>query len=288
MPLSAVVDGQLVCAPLLDEQQWSALRGQTVSLQPCGHRGFGRVSPLGTQHFVHERDSGCEHSESAEHMHLKAVIARAAVNSGWQAGTEVAGEGFIADVLASREQQEIAFEVQRSKQVLRVYQERQERYLQAGIRAVWLARSVPSGYVCTPQVPLFIVTGWDAQPQAVAAGRQVPVPDLVAALLTGKVHWRHEVQAVQQTSDIVRLLCPVCGTRRDVTVARWLQGRCRCGLPAAEHQANPRWWEHAKCCGYWGPAVTLGRTTRTRPAEAPLPVGHWCVDPLEAAPAISA
>ena len=288
MPLSALVDGQLLCAPLLDEQQWSCVKGQTVVLQPCGHKGFGRVSRLGTQHFVHERDSGCEHSESAEHMHLKAVIARAAADSGWQAGTEVAGQGFIADVLATREQQQIAFEVQRSKQVLRLYQERQERYRQAGVRAVWLARSVPSGYVCTPQVPLFVVDGWDGQPHAVAAGRRVAVPDLVDALLAGKVHWRGEVGAAQQTTDIVRLLCPVCGTRREVAVARWLQGRCSCGLPVAQQQANPRWWEQAKCCGYWGPAVTLGRTSRTRATEATLLIGHWCLDPLDPAPAIIA
>lgn len=288
MPLSALVDGHLVCAPLLDEQQWSAVKGQSVLLQPCGHRGFGRVSPLGTQHFVHERDSGCEHNESPEHMHLKAVVARAASDSGWQAGTEVAGEGFVADVLASRDEQRIAFEVQRSKQVLRQYQQRQECYRQAGIRAVWLARGVPSGYICTPAVPLFIVSGWDGQPQAVAAGRQLPVPDLVDALLAGQVHWRAEVATTQRTSDIVRLLCPVCGTRRDVAVARWVQGRCVCGLPVAQQQADPRWWEQARCCGYWGPAVTLGRTSRSQTIETAVPMGHWCLQPLAAVEQVSA
>ena len=58
MPLSANVDGELLCAPLIPDDRWNALRGQRVVLQPCGHPGFPRVSGLGTRHFVHTRDDG--------------------------------------------------------------------------------------------------------------------------------------------------------------------------------------------------------------------------------------
>lgn len=277
MPLSALIDGELVCAPLLDEQRWQELKGREFSLQPCGHRGFGRVSPQGTQHFVHERDSGCEHSESSEHLHLKTVVAQAVAAAGWQAGTEVVGNGFIADVLATRGDQRVAFEVQRSKQVLRDYRHRQQRYRDEGIRCVWFARAAPAGYVVGPDLPLFVVDGWDGRPTAVLVGRTLPVAEVVGSLLDGRVRWTSEIACQRQTHDILRLLCPVCGQSREVVVSRWLHGTCVCGLPVTRQQPNSAWWEKSKCCGYWGPALTLGRTSRSHPSTSRMELGHWCV-----------
>ncbi len=277
MPLSALVDEELVCAPLLDEQRWKELKGHPVTLQPCGHRGFTRVSPLGTQHFVHERDSGCEHSESPEHLHLKAVIAVAANSAGWQAATEVSGDGFVADVMAVAEQRRVAFEVQRSKQILREYQHRQERYRQQDIRSVWFAKSVPAGYVANEHLPLFVVSGWNSEPQVVVAGRIMPVTAMVGSLLAGHVSWRESVPVQKDTSEIVRLMCPACGTRRDVTVSVWRQGRCECLMPVVRQQPNSTWWEKGRCCGYWGPALIVGRGSRSQAASDALDLGHWCV-----------
>lgn len=288
MPLSALVNHELVCAPLLDEEQWLGLKGQEVQLQPCGHRGFGRVSHLGTQHFVHERDSGCEHSESAEHMHLKAVIARAAADCGWTAGTEVAGGGFVADVLASQGDRRVAFEVQRSKQVLREYHHRQQRYREQGIRCVWFARAVPAGYVAAADLPLFVVHDWQAEPRAVVVGRSLPVSEVVVSLLDGRVRWQRDVACDRQTSDVLRLLCPVCGTGREVVVSRWQHGTCACGLPATKQQPNANWWTNSRCCGYWGPALTLGRTTRSQAGGGLVELGHWCVRDTGASDRISA
>lgn len=277
MPLSALVNDELVCAPLLDEQKWAQLKGQAVLLQPCGHRGFGRVSPLGTQHFVHERDSGCEHSESAEHLHLKAVIAVAANAGGWQAATEVPGDGFVADVLAVAGERKVAFEVQRSKQMLREYQHRQQRYRQAQIRSVWFSKSVPAGFVADSGLPLFVVTAWNGQPLVVVSGRVMPVTELVGSLLAGQVSWRASVPVCKETGEVVRMMCPACGARRDVTVSLWKQGRCQCNLPALRQIPNSTWWERSRCCGYWGPAILLDKNSRSRAAEGELELGHWCV-----------
>ena len=81
--------------PLMDDGAWSRLRGRSILLQPCGHPA-PTVSRLGTRHFVHERDCGSHAPESQEHLHLKAVVARAVAQAGWSAATEVPGEGFIA------------------------------------------------------------------------------------------------------------------------------------------------------------------------------------------------
>lgn len=278
MPLSALIDGQLLCAALLDDKQWFAVKGKEVLLQPCGHRGFGRVSPLGTRHFVHERDSGCEHSESAEHMHLKAVIVRAAAGCGWDAATEVRGEGFVADVLAVRDRQRVALEVQRSKQVLRDYRYRQDRYREQGIRCVWFAKSTPAGHRGDPGLPLFVVRDWETSPNAIVMGRARPVHDVVTALLTGQLRWQPSVMANRVTNEVMRLVCPVCGTRREVVVSRWRQGTCTmCGLPVLNQETNPGWWEHGRCCGYWGPALTVSRASQGQLSESLVDLGHWCL-----------
>lgn len=276
MPLSAMVDGELVCAPVLAPKRWDELKGRQVVLQPCGHHGFPRVSRLGTQHFVHERDSGCEHSESAEHLHLKAVVAKAVAEAGWHAGTEVAGAGFIADVMACRNGSQIAFEVQRSKQTLREYQRRQQRYAEHGVRGVWLARHIPAGYICSAELPLFVVTDWDKQPRAIVVGRELSLMAVVGSLLSGEIQWRDGVTVHQQLQEHVRLLCPACGKVRQVVIANWGRGSCDCGLPVLNQQTNPSWWERGRCCGYWGPAMLLSRWSRSTQVVQEIPAGHWC------------
>lgn len=277
MPLSACIDGELVCAPLVPADRWGLLRSRPIELQPCGHRGFPRVSPRGTQHFVHERDSDCHHAESAEHLHLKAVVARAVAAAGWHAATEVPGQGFVADVLATRDDALVAVEVQRSRQVLREYERRQSTYAGAGIRCVWLVNAVPAGHQAGPQLPLFLVQDWLGDPSSVVVGRAMDVPSLVGALLSGQCHWVEAVPAATAVVEKARLICPMCGTAREVEVGRWLQGRCACGLPVHGAASGSRWPEPPKCCGYWGPAVVVSRRTCRVPVQRDMPVGHWCL-----------
>jgi hypothetical protein len=276
VPLSALVDGELVCAPLLPPQRWQQVRGRRVILQPCGHGGFARVSPLGTPHFVHERDSDCHARESPEHLHLKAVVARAVAAAGWEPWTEAPGDGFVADVLATRRDQKVAFEVQRSRQVLSKYRQRQQTYARSGVRAVWLVHSVPAGHLDGPDLPLFLVTDWLQDPRCVVVGRPTAVADLVAALLEGRCRWQQSVPVHREGVEWLRIVCPLCGSERRVVVQRWLQGRCRCGVPAVvTDPARP--WTEQRCCGYWGPGlgVAVHRASRATSGEAVH--GHWCL-----------
>jgi competence protein CoiA len=276
MPLSATVDGELLCAPLVPDGLWEDLRGARVTLQPCGHRGFARVSPLGTRHFVHERDCDCHHPESAEHLHMKAVVARAVAAAGWQAATEVPGAGFVADVLARRGDATVAVEVQRSRQVLQRYRERQATYQSQGIRAVWLVRTVPAGHLTGPDLPLFLVEDWLGEGSAIVMGRAVAVPRLIAALLSGQCRWRSEVVTSHCSAQMVRVVCPVCGRAREVLLAQWREGTCACGLPVVS--ADPgREWQHQRCCGYWGTALGLGLRGARRVQEGRVAHGHWCL-----------
>ena len=276
MPLSATVDDELVCGPLMDEGAWSRLRGRSILLQPCGHPAFPRVSRLGTRHFVHERSCGSHAPESQEHLHVKAVVARAAAQAGWSAATEVPGEGFVADVMAERDGARVAFEVQKSRQVLREYERRQATYAAAGVRAVWLVAKVPPGYQAAEHLPLFTVTDWLADPRVVVTGRTIAVNRLVGQLLAGSCRWRDVVPSAGAVVETVRLLCPMCGDLREVGVSRWLRGMCECGLPVVRQMRSAD-EDHRTCCGYWGPAIALGRRTGGRTAGGPIAAGHWCL-----------
>lgn len=281
MPLSATVDEELVCAPLLDDDAWSRLRGRTIVLQPCGHPGFPRVSPLGTRHFVHTRDSACATHESPEHLHLKAVVARAAAQAGWQADTEVPGNGFVADVLTRGRSGQVAFEVQRSSQVLREYERRQAGYEAASIRCVWLVARIPTGHRAGAGLPLFLVNGWQGHPRCVVSGRSVAVPAFVQALLAGRCRWRGSVPGRAVTVETLRQMCPVCATEREAEVARWSRGACVCGLPVLHSTGGIGWPQSRACCGHWGPMLTLAAAVRTEPSDREVPAGHWCVSSSE-------
>ncbi len=277
MPLSADVDGTLVCAPLLDSNAWAGLRGHDIRLTPCGHKGFPRVSPLGTQHFVHESQCAAHRPESAEHLHGKAVALQAAAAAGWQSAAEVPGEGFIADVLARKGDTTVALEVQRSRQTLREYQRRQSVYANAGIRCVWFVRQVPAGYEMGKQLPVFAVTQWSAEPVTRVCGRSVALRTLVQALLSGTCAWQESIPATQIVSNGIRIMCPACGACRQVEVSRWLEGTCGCGLPVRRPGLVTRPTKTAACCGYWGPGWPLDGTERSWRSDQPIPAGHWCL-----------
>lgn len=276
MPLSALVGDRLVCGPLVDDDTWARVRGSAIALQPCGHAGFPRVSPHGTRHFVHARHSGCDHAESAEHLRVKADVAAAVAQAGWEVTTEAPGPGFVADVLAERGQTRVALEVQRSRQVLRVYERRQATYEAAGIRGVWFTAAIPAGHQAGPGLPLFMVRDWLTEPTCVVSGRNIAVGVLVRGLLTGECRWRATVPARTASLESLRQMCPLCGTCRDVQVARWSIGGCVCGMPIVSPGPGVAWPDPHKCCGYWGPALTLGLRTRRGEFRGEIAAGHWC------------
>lgn len=276
MPLSAFVDGDLVCAPLIDADRWRAIRSSPVTLV-CGHPGFPRISVLGTQHFAHIRGSECQHRESAEHLHLKAVVASAACRAGWSVATEMPGEGFIADVWATRGDARVVFEVQRSRQVLREYERRQRTYERAGVRCVWFVAEVPGGHRSGPDLPLFLVRDFLGDSSCVVAGRSLAVPDVVRALLSGRCRWREQFEASSVQMETLRFMCPVCGRVRQIEASRLLSGACECGLPVSVTEPAKMLPDSDACCGYWGPSVLVRRLLRPGGMPASIPAGHWCL-----------
>jgi competence protein CoiA len=196
MPLRALVDGSDLIAPLVADEDWVALRERVrakstaVELPCCDSGAFLRSSKLGTKHFVHRRAAGCAGSgETYQHLWAKAEVVHASIEAGWRAATEVAGDGWRADVLASRGETRVAFEVQWSPQDETEGLLRQQRYREAGIRGCWFFR----GELPAPgrrELPMFALRADDEQVAVVElAGRTYPMRGFVMALLDGQVRF---------------------------------------------------------------------------------------------------
>jgi competence protein CoiA len=143
MALSALVNGEIQLACLIDVDTWTSLRksSPSISMLCCGGLGFMRRSRQGTQHFVHATDSvACDSApESARHLRLKSAVAQAVSDAGWSVEVEVLSVtgDWRADVLATKNDKRIVFEVQLSAITQDELLERQGRYRLAGIRGCW-------------------------------------------------------------------------------------------------------------------------------------------------------
>lgn len=167
MPLSCKSGEDTICSIDYDEISWDALRGLNAAAKHlrmgcCGSPVTLKTSKLGTLFFVHKRKGECTSAgETAEHLFVKACIARAISGMGWEVGTEVRGlalDGceWVADVLASRGSHRIAFEVQLSSQSLTETAQRQGRYGACGVRGLWfLAR--PREIQVSKEVPALLI-----------------------------------------------------------------------------------------------------------------------------------
>lgn len=234
MPLRAYIDGKEVVAPLLDDDAWEALRQRVseenlrVVLPCCDVEGYLRKSKYGTKHFAHKQGAECRvKSETVEHLRAKSDIVLACQSAGYQASTEVAGDDWRADVLATRGVAKIAFEVQWSFQRLSDTIMRQRRYERDGVRGCWFFRRPPAplyrGGETGPELearhdlPLFhLYVNADGSFNIALNNRLHRLDTFVAALLRGQVRFCQTAKG----GDVMRLRavffemdCQQCGRR---------------------------------------------------------------------------
>lgn len=199
VPLVAEVDGERRVSVLLSDGEWVDLQQQVrkgdavVTMVGCGSPGYPRTSRLGTRHFAHraKSDCGAHGPESAQHLLAKALLVQAATGAGWLAQPEVAGDGWVADVLATRESTKVAFEVQWSRQTADEYRLRQERYRHSGVRCAWFARHTASVPPAAGELPVFLLVASDEGGLGAKVGDQlVALGEAATMLLTGRVKFR--------------------------------------------------------------------------------------------------
>lgn len=213
MPLVGIADGDRKVSSLLTDDEWADLqkdvRAKRVSLVlRCGQPGHPKTRS-GTRFFAHNPGSGhqCESTgETPQHLRAKDIIVKAAVAAGWDAEPEVRGDGWVADVLATRGQHKVAFEVQWSNQSDADYAHRQSRYKRDGVRGAWFVRHT-SNIPTTPSadIPLFLLAEDGDDLVAAVTDKVEPLADAITLLLAGRVRHREYVSAGEPADLDIRI-----------------------------------------------------------------------------------
>lgn len=152
----------------LTVSQWQTLEVENrkqrhLRMPCCSSQVTLRTSRLGTRFFAHKALGECTTgSETEAHLRLKEMAVAAARAHEWTAETEVAGttplgERWTADVLAQKGDRKVAVEIQWSNQSNDETLRRQDRYMQSGVRGVWLLRQ--TGFPVTRKLPAACIGG---------------------------------------------------------------------------------------------------------------------------------
>ncbi|MDE0033507.1 MAG: competence protein CoiA family protein [Deltaproteobacteria bacterium] len=136
----------------LSLEEWRALQRENRSARHlrmpcCQAQVVLKKSPRGTAFFAHKSvGSQCSTAPETEaHWYLKRIAVDTARRHGWDAETEIAGttdtrDQWRADVLARKGKHRVAVEIQWSPQTNEEVSRRQERYVESGVRCLWLFR----------------------------------------------------------------------------------------------------------------------------------------------------
>lgn len=141
--------GDAVYSFTMDNHQWKDLKSnhkQQYKMSCCEAVAIPKASKYGTQFFAHKASS-CGAGESIQHQFIKYLALRALHDNGWNADTEVRFNNgdFIADVYAEKDGRKLAIEVQWSNIDADELDRRHQKYINAGIKCVWLCRSKVGG-----------------------------------------------------------------------------------------------------------------------------------------------
>jgi hypothetical protein len=208
MPLSCLSGSKLLASFQLSDIEWYGVkanyRNMHLSMRCCSRSAIPKVSSLGTRFFAHKSRAGCATApESAEHLKAKFVIAESARTLGWQvfteeSGTDPDGNPWIADVLCTKGNAKVAFEVQLALQSLADYRARQRRYERSGIRCLWLTRlrrnsSIPNSFTPSKELPLVLINIREPATMTVQFEESSETPillaDFVKGALAGDLFW---------------------------------------------------------------------------------------------------
>jgi hypothetical protein len=202
LPLRATIGGNDTHAYEYTEEAWTSLKTSykaTNLLMPCcSSLAIPKTSKLGTFFFAHKQRAECNSApESAGHIYLKTLVAKAAIEAGWTTCTEYRGrssadEDWVADILCKNGGATVAFEIQLSPVPYSDIAERTERYRRSKVRAAWLVDSTKFKEWksnSNKNYPIFGVNRVDTGEPPTVQHFERPVDEFVKALLSKKVQW---------------------------------------------------------------------------------------------------
>lgn len=222
MPIRAASDQGDIHAFALGAGQWAELkatyRGLNLHMPCCGVAAVPKTSTRGNYFFAHARRGECATAdESPEHLYCKSLIAKAALDAGWDVTTErpgvsPAGESWVADVFCEKGRTKLALEVQMSPQADEETIRRQQRYEDSGVWGAWFFgdRARRETLAFDGKTPAFrlrpLVVG--VLPTMEHFG--VRLPDFVAALLQKRVTWSAPKLSRPHLVESIEDVCWAC------------------------------------------------------------------------------
>lgn len=213
MPLRCRYHEQDIYSYNLSNQEWETLRLENKTTHclhsHCCHAEVVlKVSPLGTRYFAHKRKGKCTTApESKEHIEAKKQIVEGIQRTDWiaqseQDGKTPEGNEWTADVLATKDSKQIAFEVQWSRQDTQETKRRQDRYQASKVRCLWFFKqhdfisdkSIPAFQIRIDQNQVFQVYLPSRKYRADKAKKEaecwlppIPIQGFVEGCLTGRL-----------------------------------------------------------------------------------------------------
>ncbi len=172
MPLRAIIENKEIISSFLTLKEWEELKKRVkddcldVIIYQTQKRGYLRRSKKGLQHFVHKKGEKPENwkPESPQHLYIKNEILLGCKDAGWNACPEFKENDWIADVLATKGNNRIAFEVQWSPQTYEKTFERQCKYSKDGVKCCWLFKNPPPEFrewndeiKAKRKIPIFLI-----------------------------------------------------------------------------------------------------------------------------------
>lgn len=157
---------------------------------------FQRQAALGTI-FSHRAKGNCASAgESPEHIYIKTLIAKAAIDAGWRAitefrGTSPSGSQWIADVYCTKDDEARVIEVQLSGQSPEEFNRRQRMYIESSVKSLWLAsRFNRNRLIPSLELPVFELEMIGDMSAPMVKEFELPLPEFVSFVLSGRLRWK--------------------------------------------------------------------------------------------------
>ncbi|MBE1301796.1 MAG: hypothetical protein GJ680_18075 [Alteromonadaceae bacterium] len=200
MPLTALINGDQICASEINSAQWQALKHNhslTLTMKCCGEAAIAKTSKKGLHFFAHKNViKECSSApESLLHMELKLLVADIGKKCGFameleKAGTALNGDRWVADVYCNNNAKPFVVEIQCSYQSTTTFSRRHGQYQTSGVRAMWLYDDsvFPNPLEYTAAFPAFAFSVTDdgiRMPQF----NNIPIMDFLQALFESKLFY---------------------------------------------------------------------------------------------------
>ncbi|MCC9063715.1 competence protein CoiA [Flavobacterium piscisymbiosum] len=141
---AVTIDGEFLDSNFFDDDSWNDFKKNyeigKIKMLCCDANAIPKTSMRFTRFFAHQNGECATAPETVWHKTAKKFIINQLSKKGITAVEEKIGPDWIADIYFESDDKKYAIEIQRSPQTLQTYLERQEKYNNSGVEAIWLLK----------------------------------------------------------------------------------------------------------------------------------------------------